>query len=174
MRKVRNRITCYKIKFRFCFSIPVCAFIVILKDSTARRWNRTHFCTRVLFSVQSTHTKRSHESHLLYTWTLDWALFLTFEWTNTQNYCISNYPINTIGYVLSERKEGVLDPCIDSSRCRQSLMLIKEQKKRKSLTDLDWIAFVTSVYILFACCSALTTVMATCICVCDYFGDAFQ
>ncbi len=136
----------------------------------------TSAVTRCFLCRAHTYTKRSHESHLLYTRTLDWALFLAFlhmRMDKNGHRIISKYPINTIGYVLGERKEGVLDPCIDSSRCRQSL-LIKEHKKRKSLTDLDWIAFVTSIYILFAGCSALTTVMAKCISVCDYFEDAFQ
>ncbi len=60
LRKVRNRIT-YKINFQSCFSIPVCAFIVISKD--ARRRNIT--LVQSTHTHTHTHTKRSHESHLL-------------------------------------------------------------------------------------------------------------
>ncbi len=93
--------------FRFCFSIPLCAFIVISKASTARRQNRTRFCTRVLFSLLRTHTKCTHKaaSYIREHWTqLSFSHSYTFEWTNTHR-IISKYPINTIGYVLSERKE---------------------------------------------------------------------
>lgn len=38
MRKGRNQITCYQIKFL----ISVCTFIVITKDSTARRRKEGH------------------------------------------------------------------------------------------------------------------------------------
>ncbi len=162
MRKVRNRISCYKITFRFCFSIPVCAFIVISKDSTARRRNRTHFCTRALFSVQSTHIHKAlaRKPPLICANTGLSSLSRILTHSNGQIHkIISKYHINTIGYVLSECKE-----------------LRKKTRVYWILAyvfDLDLITFVTSVYILFAFCLALTNGNVH-LCVCDYFGDAFQ